>query len=212
MGQMAVLNFGIGQVIVYREVERGRILDAKPVVVVRDDDEQTLLWLPLGTETRQPELIHHMPGTPRVWRDDNWELVGGVWRWAELLIVLEPDAPRATWLRWDAAGRFAGWYVNLQSPAVRTPIGFDFLDHQLDILVAPDRSWTWKDEDELVAAVEQGRLRDDDAREIRRQATRAVHDIEAAAPPFDSRHLSWRPDADWPHPSLPTGWDATFSA
>jgi hypothetical protein len=39
--------------------------------------------------------------------------------------------------RCDAAGAFAGWYVNLQESLRRTGSGFDTVDLVLDLVVAP---------------------------------------------------------------------------
>ena len=46
---------------------------------------------------------------------------------------------------WTPAWEFLGWYVNLEEPFRRTPLGFDVRDLQLDILVDPERKWRWKD-------------------------------------------------------------------
>lgn len=52
-----------------------------------------------------------------------------------------------------------------ETPWRRSAIGFDTLDHVLDVLVAPDRrSWELKDEDELTWATEQGRFTADQTR------------------------------------------------
>ncbi|MBI3460176.1 DUF402 domain-containing protein [Candidatus Acetothermia bacterium] len=45
--------------------------------------------------------------------------------------------------------RFRGWKVDLVTPLRRTGRGFDFTDEVLDIIVRPDRSWYWKDEDQM---------------------------------------------------------------
>ena len=53
-----------------------------------------------------------------------------------------------------ATDRFAHWYVNLEEHGVRwddgSVAGVDVVDQDLDILVEPDRSWRWKDEEEFV--------------------------------------------------------------
>lgn len=46
-------------------------------------------------------------------------------------------------LFWDAASwAFRGWYVNLQEPLRRTAVGHDMRDQALDIVIAPDGSWS----------------------------------------------------------------------
>jgi hypothetical protein len=153
-------RFRHGESILYRELdEHGRIVDTKPVVVVEDSDAQVVLWLPLDTPTKKPVLLNHTPGTPRRWEEGNWELIDGVWRWAEILIIVRPDDFRATWVRWSADRIFEGCYVNMQSKLTRTPLGFDLTDHQLDIVVEPDRNWRWKDQDEQSEEKDNERLK-----------------------------------------------------
>ena len=64
--------------------------------------------------------------------------------------LLENQQPVQEWrYEPDPDRRFAGWYVNLQKPFRRTARGFETMDLMLDLVVEVDRSWWWKDEDEL---------------------------------------------------------------
>ena len=101
-----------------------------------------------------------------------------IWQWAELLIIVRPDECRAIWVRWSADREFQGWYVNLQSKLRRSRLGFDFRDHQLDIIVEPDRNWRWKDQDELDLAVELGRMTRGLGKAVRAEGQLAVEEIE----------------------------------
>ena len=97
-----------------------------------------------------------------------------------------PDTPYAILLLLDTDGSPRGWYVNLQTPLARTPIGFDTVDHALDVLVALDRSsWTWKDEDELAEAIALGLFTEADAASFRYWGERAVEHLVLRQPPFD---------------------------
>lgn len=40
-----------------------------------------------------------------------------------------------------------GWYVNLEAPFVRTAIGVDTSDNNLDVVIDTDFTWEWKDEE-----------------------------------------------------------------
>ena len=73
-------------------------------------------------------------------------------------------------------GEFAGWYVNLQEPLRRSPLGFETDDLVLDIRIQPDGSWAWKDEDELEEAVRLGRFTEDEAQAIRAEGERVVEE------------------------------------
>jgi protein associated with RNAse G/E len=105
------------------------------------------------------------------------------------------------WLLKETANH---WYVNLQAPLHRTPLGFDTNDHTLDVLVAPDKTWRWKDEDQLADAVGVGIYTADVAAEIRAEAERVIANFETRLP---TGWETWQPDLDWPLLSLPAGWE-----
>jgi hypothetical protein len=111
-------------------------------------------------------------------------------------------------LFWETESwRFAGWYINMQSPFVRTAIGFDTSDNILDVWVEPDGTSSWKDDGELDEAVRAGAFGADAAATIRRQATRAVASIRGREP-FTEEWTRWRPDGAWPIPGLHPDWES----
>jgi hypothetical protein len=94
----------------------------------------------------------------------------------------------------------------MQSQLTRTRLGFDHGDHQLDIIVNPDRSWRWKDEDELEFSVELGRMTREQADVVRAEAALAVEQIEQNGPPFSDGWEHWTPDPMWILPQLTPDW------
>lgn len=178
-----------------------------PVTVVEDTADRILHYLAPGTPILRRVLVDGSP-VPRVVRLDELERLGSrlmqeEWRGSRQLILTRPGRSHSIRLRWNAAdGAFRGWYVNLQEPVQRTAHGFTTRDQFLDILVAPDRSWAWKDEDELEEAVTLGRLTREDATGIRAEGERLVADIEAGKFPFDGGLVTWLPDPAWPIPAL----------
>jgi hypothetical protein len=194
-----------GDAIALREVWKGRVWGALPVTVVEDAPTQRALlvwpdtsWMvavgPDGEELR-------IPTEDWTFRDRHNT------RW--VLSLSWPDrAYSCLTFRTADGGDFIGWYVNLETPLTRTPIGFDYTDHLLDVLVAPDcSSWRWKDEDELAEAVERGVFSPADAEAFRAAGEQAVEHLKSGAPPFDHDWSSWRPDPSWSTPELPEGWD-----
>jgi hypothetical protein len=99
--------------------------------------------------------------------------------------------------------------VNLQRPFRRTALGFETMDLALDVVVAPDRTWRWKDEDELAVFVEQGVFDPGLGERVREEGLRVARRAERNEPPFDEPWPTWQPDPAWPRPQLPPGWDET---
>lgn len=193
-----------GTPIVLREVWDGRVWAAMPALVVEDGADRLMTFIPGGTEIRH--AVDEDGRELRLYRDA-WRL--GAHRIRRPVLSFSwPDAGHAVLQFWDARGDFAGWYVNLETPLGRTPIGLDFVDHCLDVLIPPDRSTvTWKDEDELEEAVALGLFSPQEARAFRREGERAARRILEREPPFDRDWAAWRPDPSWPVPTLPAGWD-----
>jgi predicted RNA-binding protein associated with RNAse of E/G family len=111
-------------------------------------------------------------------------------------------------LLWDEDWQPLHWYVNLQAPLRRTRVGFDLVDHILDVIVSIDRSAVrWKDEDELQQAIALGMFTAEEADRFRSQGERAVARLVGREPPFHRDWTDWRPDPSWTPAELPAGWD-----
>jgi predicted RNA-binding protein associated with RNAse of E/G family len=54
---------------------------------------------------------------------------------------------------WDESWTFKGWYVNLRIPIVEHDDFVDSMDQALDVVVDPDGTCRWKDEDDLEKCV-----------------------------------------------------------
>jgi hypothetical protein len=198
-------RFRPGEGIAIREVWRDRVFEARPTIVVEDEDEQTMLLLPVGVrcgvavdddgrELRIPDRAWHLEvrscGGPR-----------------PILSFAWPELPYSV-LLWTTQGRRL-WYVNLQDPLTRTSFGFDTVDHALDVLIELDGSgWSWKDEDELQLAVARGLFSEHEASEFRRWGEAAIEHVLMPLPPFDRDWTAWQPDPAWQASELPDGWDA----
>ena len=92
-------------------------------------------------------------------------------------------------------------------PFRRSPLGFDTLDNVLDIVIAPDGTWRWKDEEELDGWVARGRFTRDEVAEIRAEGARVAAELDAGSRWWDETWATWKPDPAWPMPELPDGWD-----
>ena len=201
-------RFASGDTVALREIWDGRVFEARPAIVVKDDAAGTVFHVPATVRSLEPVgeggAPLRLPASP-------WRLEPQGRHRHRVLSFAFPDTPYAVLAMWDGeTDGFEGWYVNLQDPLRRTAIGFDTLDHVLDVLIAPDRStWSWKDEDELAEALALGLFSEADAERFRWAGERAVEHLLLREPPFEEDWDDWRPDPAWGVPELPaSAWIA----
>jgi Protein of unknown function (DUF402) len=178
---------------VFRSVFRQRLLYAVPGWLLEETPTQVVTATVPGAETRQ------LVGARR-------DILRDVARGQERTEVIRWHTNRVVWLTrfqaahaighfWNAAsGAFVGYYINLQAPIRRTRFGFDSVDHILDIVVSPDGSWQWKDEDELAEAVNLGLFSKNEAMSIRAEGERVIDGLPRLLP---TGWEDWLPDASW---------------
>ncbi len=210
-----MIRFTPGQVILHRNTRRGRLAFARPVRVVSDGDLGLLLWMDRGTPSAN-EVTLDGRGTRAMpfseWVTQQYRVRVGSWEGPGILLFFPPDADHSVWWFWDDAGVFQCWYVNLEERAVRwddgAVAGVDVVDQDLDVVVAPDHTWEWKDEDEFaerLAFPDHYWVRDEQA--VRAEGRRVIKQAEAGDFPFDGTWTDFVPDPAWQLPELPAGWD-----
>ena len=172
-----------GDAIALRERWGDAIFEARAATVVQDLPEQTMLFVPAhvvcAIRSTTTGSSCACPTGPGIWSSvraatsASSRSRGPTRRTPSSCCSTPTGSPR-------------GWYVNLQTPLARTPVGFDTVDHALDVLVTLDRSsWTWKDEDELAEAIALGLFTEADAASFRYWGERAVEHLVLRQPPFD---------------------------
>jgi hypothetical protein len=184
---------------------------AKPVTVVSDRPDLVALWIAPGTRWKRPRRPDGRPvGVVDVLRDD-WLLADAIWIGGGALILHTPGAAHALLGFWDESHEsIRSWYLNLQAPLRRTPLGFDTLDHILDVVISSDRaSWSWKDEAIFAEAEARRLISPEQARAIRDEGERALRMLLAGELPYAQEWEWWRPPT-WPIPTLPQGWETMF--
>jgi hypothetical protein len=214
------VSFTAGRTVLYRNFTAGRLTAVRPCRVISDDERGLLLWLARGSTVLVEHAvdgrgIRDMPFAE--WVHVDHELVPATWQGPGLLKFIPPGADHSVWFFRGADDGFASWYVNLEERGVRWDdgsdeggaAGVDVTDQDLDIVVRPDLSWEWKDEDEFaerLALPEHYWV--GDAAAVWAEGRRVVKMIEAGEFPFDGTWTDFEPDPSWPVPdSVPPGWD-----
>jgi predicted RNA-binding protein associated with RNAse of E/G family len=184
--------------------------------VVADDDRGLALWIAPGTAVayEAAEDGRDMRAMSFAeWVNCRYRLCPSTWTGWGMLLFTPRRAAHSVWFRYGRAGRFDGWYVNLEEPAVRWDddglAGVDIVDQDLDLEIRPDRSWSWKDEDEFAERLRYPRQYwvTDGAR-VRHEGLRVARAARAGRFPFDGTWCTFRPDPRWPVPAeLPLGSD-----
>ncbi|MEO8539669.1 MAG: DUF402 domain-containing protein [bacterium] len=191
-------HFDVGEEVVVRYLTRigSGVGMTWPYRVVRDDDDLVALYIPTGSTFMR---WHAPDGGPR-------QLTEGEWR-RDVLRLMFPNKPYSIWLFWEGPGRpFTTYYVNFEEPFRRTAVGFDTNDHTLDILVAPDLTWQWKDRDDFAALIANRNFSAEFGEEVESAAREVIQLIEAGAPPFSGEWVRWEPPAEWTTPALHPRW------
>ena len=195
-----------GQGIVMREVWRKKVYSIFPVRVAQDSPSWTALCLPRQALGLYP---HTSEGVPIRIPVDEWVLNGDPWTGGDVLYLVHAGLGYTFIGSWDDTHIFKGWKIDLVEPVRRTPLGFDYMDQLLDIIVSADRSvWRWKDEDEVLEAQARGIFTAEQVRDLYKRGERAIQLILKNEPPFDNEWENWKPNSDWRVPfDLPQGWE-----
>jgi hypothetical protein len=194
-------RFEVGETVVRREVLHGEIWFGYASICVRDDGDLLATYLPPGTPFGFP-LEGRFPAGRHP-----WEAAGHrEWSGHGLLALHWADVDHAIFVFWRGAQReFTGWYFNLQDAPRRTEIGFDTLDHELDLVwPAGAPSYEWKDV-ELFA--ETGELRyPGRVAQIQAEGDRIAALLDSGERWWDEGWANWRPDPAWTPRRLREGW------
>jgi len=123
-------------------------------------------------------------------------------------LSLSPKNFYSTIYFWNhASNDFLCFYINFQEPFRRSAYGVDTLDLDLDIIIRPDLSFEWKDEDDYQQAIDHGIIFPDWVLGIEDAKKDVFAKLERRQYPFDGKWLNWMPDPDWSPPNLPENWD-----
>ncbi|MEV0677998.1 DUF402 domain-containing protein [Actinosynnema sp. NPDC050436] len=190
--------FAPGDVALRREVLHGRPWAVTPTRVVADGPELLAVFTVPGTRFGFPP--HPVP--------HGWQALGREqWHGHGKLQLHRPGDAYSVDLYWQGDDRrFAGWYLNLQDPFRRTPLGFDTLDHELDYWVPVDGHWIDRDREEFEHQVADGKYTAEQGDAIRRTGKEVEAMLDGGTTWWDPAWSAFTPDPGWPVPTLPAGW------
>jgi Protein of unknown function (DUF402) len=173
--------FAVGSSIRVREVLHGAEWSSWDERVVSDEGADGVLATVQADGTPMsfpPHPVPHPWGGRRAWTGTT------------VLKLRRADDWYSVWKFFDAAGVFMNWYVNFETPVLRTVDGVDVNDLQLDIVIAPDGEWRWKDVEHLGPTTSSGRISADELLATLDAAAVVAHLLQR-----DDRW--WAPWDDW---------------
>ena len=185
---------------------RGRpgVLQGWPYVVVQDTPDLLALWMPVGTRMKRVDLADR--DSPL--EDHIHGHHADEFRRGEYLRLMLPGRPYSIWLHWSTGSPrlFAGWYVNLEAPFVRTDIGVDTTDNSLDLVVMPDLTWYWKDVKMASEWVALGVFTQAQTDNFFANGKSVIEMAQQRRFPFDGSFEDWAPDPGWGIPTVHPDW------
>ena len=200
-----------GDVVAWRGISNGRVWHVQPTLVVKDSPEEIVLTLLPGTECIADENYPKgKKNGKRRWefQNNDWKLEKYMWRTNRLLLLFEPEKYYSTIYFWNnTSHEFLCYYINFQVPFQRSQSSIDTLDLDLDLIIHPDLSFEWKDEDDYHRAIEQGAISPEWIEGMEGAKQEIFARLEKRQYPLDGAWLNWLPDPNWLPPKLPENWD-----
>jgi protein associated with RNAse G/E len=198
-----------GDVIAWRGIYRERIWHVQPTILVKDSLDEVVLTLLPGTECIADE--NYPKGKKkRRWHfiNEDWRLATYTWQTNRLLLLFEAEKYYSTMLFWNhASNKFLCYYINFQVPFQRNDCAVDTLDLDLDLVIYPDFTYEWKDEDDYQQAIEHNLISAEWMQGIENAKPEIFGKLQKRQYPFDGSWLDWIPDSSWIPPKLPENWD-----
>lgn len=202
---------------VLRGIVNDQVWLAQSVIVVKDRPDETILLLIPGAQCAYPEGYWRWKENKDYSQGTRWQeakqermvLKKFAWQTNRILMFLEPDKYYSCFLLWDhKSDQFNCYYINYQLPYQRSHCGFDTLDLDLDIVIDPQYTWKWKDEDDYQEGIREGGIKREWVDGIEQSHAEVFNRIEKRSYPLDGSWLNWQPEREWFPPTLPEKWQS----
>ena len=204
-----------GTAVALRGIAHDKVWIAHAVRVIEDTADHLAVYLQPGAQCKIPRGLigRKYSGSANSgsrWDEQDggaWTLVDWRWQQRSAVILMQPNQYFAVFcFRSAAADVFESWYVNFQSPFSRSATTIDTLDLEIDLVVNPDLSWYWKDEEEFQAGVQRGSITAEQAQQVAAAREEILGLLGTNSSLFSPRWTKWHPDPPWDAPSLPADW------
>ena len=183
-------------------------------LVLRDDAELIVTATPAGSQKAQRVGRRSGPRN-RCLADADWDgdYLVDAWDGGGVVRMHRPGTRWSIWRFWEDGAWSDLRYGNLESPWVRTPMGYDTQDWTLDVLAegtpgTPDWTVSLKDEDELNWYVEHGERSAEEAAVIRAAGTALSEAMLRGDGAADAEWAEWEMPADAGAVELDAGWQS----
>ena len=185
-----------GDSVAVRDIREGTVYFAWPVRVIRTEPDRLLTAQRPGAVGR---VLRGYPGDLETMlaqmASGRPELVDLTWTRTITLSVFDQGAVWVPRLFWDAGtGHFLGYYVDFVRPLVFGAGTIDTCDLELDVVIAPNGAWRYKDEASYDRLRQLGWVSDADHEAIEAAKPIVTAAIESKRFPFDGSLVDWR----WP--------------
>lgn len=153
-------------------------------------------WLNTGDPSFREQALPNLAAR-------SWAL--SPWTWQSTISLRQVVADRwfAVTAFFDADGHeFKGWYVDFERPPLRRHFGIDTRDLFIDLIVNPDFSLRWKDEEEYERAIALGLMSEAERGHIEDARAEALELVGSRELQQGAWH-DWRLDDLWDPPILP---------
>ena len=187
-----------GDSVEVRDIRDGTVYFAWPLRVIRAETGRVLAAQRPGAVGR---VLRGYPGDPETMLAQmtgaRSELVELTWARTVTLSIFEEGAVWVPRLFWTAGtGEFLGYYVDFVRPVAIGASTIDTCDLELDVVVAPDGAWRYKDERSYERLRRVGWVTDADHDAIEAAKPVVTAAIESGRFPFDGSLVDWRWPAD----------------
>jgi hypothetical protein len=180
-----------------------------PIETLVDDGERIVVWQPAGSTVMHPTGKRGGPRGRNMMAPDG-KHEAALWEGTGVIRAHSVGQSWSVW-RWEDGDAWRpGFYINLEAPWLRTPLGFDTGDWILDLEVDGAGVITRKDSDELEWSLDVGRLTPREVDVIESAARSAAAALAAGAWPFSADWNAWLPGRTSEPLEIPAGWDAAF--